>query len=784
MNVNDALAAYDAAIVNKKERSSMKGVRKRAILIYAIGFVIGRASFFAINPLAIGYFSAAYLEKVKPSLLSIIILTGISSAMPATIALKYLLTMISSIVLLESPIIKKKDRPINLYFLLPAVSLGIFAMMEAAAYGWKADYVVLSVLEAVIAYVSGMVIHIGTSFIMKPTKGMRMTNEEIISVSLMVAVAIYAIPKMNNPYIAPIETLIYFLVLLFTYKYGVGQGAITGAVSGLALCLRGGPLSDVGVLTMLGIIPALFRSLGRVPTAAAFSLTTAIISLQYEGMVVSGKEIAAFSSALLLFLFLPKSFIYRVDYEKDDASLLLLSSDNLKRLASIRMKTFSDSFLKLSKTLETITERQTKVKQKEIDLIFEEISERLCKNCRNCSFCWEINLKEAYQATCDLFDVANKRGYIAERDIPEYFLENCICSNDLVLEINRGFEMAKLNNIWSNRLAESREVIAGQLREVSSVIQSITTDIYGAARVMENEESKVIKKLRSGHVDVRDITVLERAGRRKELVLSAKGPSRRCVTTKEAANWISEALGIRFLVSEASKLIFSKKVEEYIFVEDTKFKVLTGLARAMKDSISGDSFSIMRLDHGEVVIALSDGMGTGKEAADESETVLSLLDQLLEAGFKTETAVRLINSNLVLKADKQTFSTIDLGTINLYTGMCEFVKIGAASTFIKRNNWVETISSTTLPIGMFKAVDYDCVTKKLYEGDIVIMVTDGVLDCLKEQEKEAYMERLIMDIDSSNPQEIANRILDHSLSQRNYIPSDDMTVIAVGIWAK
>ena len=45
-------------------------------------------------------------------------------------------------------------------------------------------------LEAVIAYVSGMVIHIGTSFIMKPTKGMRMTNEEIISVSLMVAVAI------------------------------------------------------------------------------------------------------------------------------------------------------------------------------------------------------------------------------------------------------------------------------------------------------------------------------------------------------------------------------------------------------------------------------------------------------------------------------------------------------------------------------------------------------------------------------------------------------------------
>lgn len=762
----------------------MKDIRKRAILIYIIGFIIARASIFGINPLAIGYFTAAYLEKASPGLLFVTILAGMGSAMPPTMVLKYLLTIIGSLVLLESPILKKRKLATQLYIFIPAIFLGVFAMMEAAANGWKAEYVLMSVLEAIIAYVSGMVFRLGTSFIIKQPKGMKMTNEEIISVSLMVAVFIYAIPKMNIPYIEPLETIVYFVILLFTYKYGVGQGAITGAVSGFAMSLRGGPLSGVGILTMMGIVPALFRNLGRIPTAAAFSLTTAIIGLIYEGMAVSGKEIGALSSALLLFLLLPKSIIYRVDFEKDDISQSLLSADNLKKLASIRMKTFSDSFLKLSKTLETITERQAKLKQKEINLIFEEISERLCKNCSNCSLCWESNLKEAYQATCALFDVAEKKGYIENKDVPEYFIDHCICSNELVLEINRGFEIAKLNNIWNNRLAESREVIAGQLKEVSSVIHSLTKDIYGPARVMKNEESKITRKLRAGHIDVRNITVLERGDKRKEIVLNATGPSNRCITTKEAATWISDGLGIRFVVSEASKSVFSKKNDEYIFIEDTKFKVLTGVARAMKDNISGDSFSIMKLEHGEVVIALSDGMGTGKEAADESETVLALLDQLLEAGFKTETAVRLINSNLVLKADKQIFSTIDLGTINLYTGMCEFVKIGAASTFIKRNNWVETISSTTLPIGMFKAVDYDCVTKKLYEGDIVIMVTDGVLDCLQAEEKESYMEKMIMDIRSNNPQEIANRILDHALAQRNYIPADDMTVIAVGIWPK
>ena len=84
---------------------------------------------------------------------------------------------------------------------------------------------------------------------------------------------------------------------------------------------------------------------------------------------------------------------------------------------------------------------------------------------------------------------------------------------------------------------------------------------------------------------------------------------------------------------------------------------------------------------------------------------------------------------------------------------------------------------------MFKSVDYDSVTKKLYEGDI-IMVTDGVLDCLQTVDKEIYMEKVIMDIKSNNPQEIANRILDHSLSQRNYVPMDDMTIITAGIWLK
>ncbi|NLO10048.1 MAG: hypothetical protein GX129_09315, partial [Clostridiales bacterium] len=482
----------------------MKGIKKNAILIYLIGFVIARASFIGINPIAIGFFTAAYLEKVSPGLLLLAILAGISSVMPPTMILKYLLTMVSGIVLLESPFMKKRELPEKIYFYIPAVFLGVFAMMEAAANGWKPDFIVMAVLEAIIAYVSGILFSMGIGFIIKQPKGTKMTNEEMISLSLMVAVLIYGMPNLSNSFIAPMETAVYFVIMLFTYKYGAGQGAITGAVAGFALSLRGAPLNSIAMLTMVGIVPALFRSLGRIPTAAVFSLTITIISLVYDELALSTREIGALSSALILFLLLPKSIIYRVDHDKDGLGQSLLSADNLKKLANTRMRIFSDSFLKLSKTLETITERQIKIKQKEIDMIFEDISERLCKNCRNCCLCWDTHYKEAYQATCDLFDVAEKKGYIENKDVPEYFLENCTCSDELVLEINRGFEITKLNNIWSNRLAESREVIAGQLKEVSSAIHSLTGDIYGAARVMKNEEGKVIRRLRTQHIDVRN----------------------------------------------------------------------------------------------------------------------------------------------------------------------------------------------------------------------------------------------------------------------------------------
>lgn len=762
----------------------MKGISSKAFLVYLIGFMIARASFYGIDPLAIAYFMAVCMTGLSKGLGCIVVFLGLTTVMEPMQVVRYTLAMVVTIIVLESPLVRNRTIPKGVYYCIAPVFLELISFMDLFSQGTIGSRVGIVALEGVVAVIGTFIFKQGIDYLLQSGKGFKMTNEQMVSVAVLMAIVIYAIPRYQNNYFSPLETVVYFIVLFFTYKYGVGQGTITGAVCGFALFLRGTNVADIGMYTMMGIIAAIFREMGRFPTAMIYMMMAAVMGVVNKDMELTIPEISALVSAVIAFLLIPSNLIYRADAAGGTGRQEQLAAQNLKKIAKARMKIFSESFLKLSRTLDTIAEQQTKLKQQEVDRIFEDISEKLCKNCDQCSNCWEHNFAQTYQAANLMFEKAQEKGVLGVEDIPMEFLSDCISAEDFIAETNRGFEIAKLNRIWHHRISESREVIAEQLKEVSTVIQEITGDIYETSQGARSEEERVVRALKAEHIHVKDITIFERGDNRKEVYITAACQGGRCVTTKEVAAILSDVLDSKMKVSEASKSVIAKDYDSFTFMTDTKFKVLTGVSRAMKESVSGDNFSLLKLENGEFMIAISDGMGTGVEAAQESETVMSLLEQMIEAGFRAETAIKLINSSLVLKADQQIFSTVDLNLINLFSGMCEFIKIGAAATFIKRDNWVETITSTTLPIGMFGNVDYDTVTKKLYEGDIIIMVTDGVLDCIEVEDKEAYMEQLIMGIKSNNVQEIANRILEATLSKSNYVPRDDMTVITAGIWLK
>ena len=164
--------------------------------------------------------------------------------------------------------------------------------------------------------------------------------------------------------------------------------------------------------------------------------------------------------------------------------------------------------------------------------------------------------------------------------------------------------------------------------------------------------------------------------------------------------------------------------------------------------------------------------------------VIELIEKFLETGFQKETAIRMMNSAMVIQGEEGSFSTIDLASIDLYTGICEFYKIGAAATFIKHGKRVEYISSASLPAGIFHQLEIEKSVRQLEDGDFVIQVTDGVLDYLKVPMPEETMQEILEAMETNNPGQMAKQILEQILLYTAGKAPDDMTVLVAGIWEK
>ena len=110
--------------------------------------------------------------------------------------------------------------------------------------------------------------------------------------------------------------------------------------------------------------------------------------------------------------------------------------------------------------------------------------------------------------------------------------------------------------------------------------------------------------------------------------------------------------------------------------------------------------------------------------------------------------------------------------------------MGAAAAFIKHSNGVESIVSTSLPMGVFAKAEYENVSKKMEDGDYIILLSDGVLDTAPENDQEAYFRNVIRALEMNNPNEMADAILEQAIENNHGEIVDDMTVLVTGVWIK
>ncbi len=448
-----------------------------------------------------------------------------------------------------------------------------------------------------------------------------------------------------------------------------------------------------------------------------------------------------------------------------------------------RLLNYAKSFEGLSKTFLSMT-RRVDLQPEEMGRIHQEITGRVCSGCDACAICWAPANHTMYGVFSQMIGTMLQNGE-ADEEARQELAANCRFAGYVEREAMAAFEQARANKAWYNRLLENREVIAQQLDAMAFIMQDCASD----AKLLDGEEKRKLSEIRfrakECGIVAEEAHLYRKNDGHLQAVIKARSKWGNCVPVKELTKVVEGALDLHMKPHKDARAFIGKDAAEIVYEEEPSFHAVHGVARLTKEgaAVSGDNFSFLEKEDGELVLSLSDGMGFGDRACKESELVVDLLERFIEAGFTKDTAIKMLNSSMVIRGEDEQYSTVDISSVNLYTGETSFYKIGASATFIRHKNGdVECLLSTSLPVGVSFEIEIEQAKKQLSDGDFLVMITDGVLEYLHTDRPEETLEEIISDIKTNHPGLLAKKILDRVMVYTGGEVQDDMTVLAAAIW--
>lgn len=343
---------------------------------------------------------------------------------------------------------------------------------------------------------------------------------------------------------------------------------------------------------------------------------------------------------------------------------------------------------------------------------------------------------------------------------------------------------SRQDRLYNRRLWENKCMLADNLNEMAGIMAQVAGEVFSYRPFSERKNKRIAQAMGEEGIFISDLYYIENKDNHIKINLTMYSEKNGGFRTKEAADMLSVLLDVRLMPSMNCAFYIDRTERSYTFVEEARFVVLTGSARAVKESEpkSGDNYAILESERGKMTLLLSDGMGSGEKACRDSETVLDLMEKLIEAGYKPQAAANLVNSALIAKGEEQNMSTLDICEVDLYDGICEFTKIGAAASYIKRGHMVEQISTGSLPLGIFKGMENENIRRRLMDGDYVFLLSDGVIDAVEECDYKEDLCEIIGNLNQENPKELAEAILQLVLRKARGRIRDDMTILVFGLW--
>lgn len=359
-------------------------------------------------------------------------------------------------------------------------------------------------------------------------------------------------------------------------------------------------------------------------------------------------------------------------------------------------------------------------------------------------------------------------------------MEQITYSQMRILETAQSFR--QLNSVYGSAGGPD-DIIGTQLEETARLLEE-AAGVGMRAYTADGRINKTIKKAAAAvGVKIESIMLFEKKDSRAAFSVMAKTLHRQSIKASEIAACLSEVLGKSLVPSKGGRSVVTESLCEFIFEEAPLYYTLFGACARSKTPgiVSGDSYTYLNDYCGNTFIALADGMGTGSLANITSSRAVELFEQFAQTGFSEINSVRLINSAFAARNEDNPV-TMDCAGVDLVTGRCRLVKMGAASTFIKGTEGVRIIRPSSLPAGVLEEARPDVTELEMSRSQYIFMLSDGVADALPFYDKESQLARMIDEIPQASPQLMADSLMEEVLFYLGDEYKDDMTVLVLGIW--
>ena len=700
--------------------------------------------------------------------------------------IKYSICLV--IILIFSNKIKKLDS-ISKISLLGAIILLPMSLGEVAYYSNNNvyDYIVVF-MEFVVTFISSYIFSFGIKFLLNNKSKMYISPEEVVSLSLLVAFSIIGMGDIGLFGVSVRGVLATVLILTASILGGSTLGATSGVIVGLGFMISNVVSAlYMGVYSFAGLVSGAFNKLNKYISIIGYLLSWIIIYSYTSGITSNLSQIIDIAIGCLIVSLIPKSFFSKMEKlvktKVDSNEAVYEYITRSKNITSSKLMNIQRVYNELANTFDKVRERDKIIDQRDVATIIDMIHNDECKYCSMQRICWESKFNYTYNLIYEMIEKIED-GEISERDIPDKFRKECMKPEIIIKVANYYYKMYALDYDWNMKLCETRNVISKQIRDISKSIESISKSLDQDIMLNLDKEKEIFDELQRNNIIVDKVNYIQENNEDFKITIEMKNCRDGCLCDEKLLKIISDFVGESLDIQKIGCHCLGENCK-VILTKAEKFKVVTEVATMSRDGhiFCGDNYTFMEIYEGKYMMAISDGMGKGKKAYDESSVTIDILENMMEAKIDKEIVINTINNMLLLKSSEEIFSTLDLGIIDLKKGRLETVKMGACSTYISRENkYVDLISSSSLPVGILSEVNLDRHNVKIKDGDFIIMVSDGIVDAGKNNDfGENWLIYFLKKLTTANPKEIANQILDRALELQLGDVEDDMTVLVTKV---